>query len=112
MVLFGVWPSRDRLPYQKDVTESYRMAAEDVGADFVAVGEAWRIAWERDKQLPLYGTDQFHPSPLGSYVAALMFFERFTGRTAPGPESEALLRRLGVNADAMKILRDAAALAR
>ena len=27
-----------------------------------------------DKPLPLYGDDQFHPSPLGTYLAALVVF--------------------------------------
>ena len=111
VILFGVWPARDRLDFQKDVTDSYRLAAHDVGGEFVAVGDAWRRAWARDSKLPLYGPDQFHPSPLGSYVAALMFFERLTGRAGPEPDA-ATLRRLQVSPDAMKILRDAAAAAR
>ena len=111
-VLFGVWPSRDRLAFQKDVTESYRLAAQDVGGDVVPVGEAWRLAWERDPTLPLYGPDQFHPSAAGSYVAALMLFERLTGRIAPPLGPEDARRRLHLNAAALKVLHDAAALAK
>jgi hypothetical protein len=112
VMLFGVWPARDRLGFQKDVTDSYRLAAKDVGGEVVPVGEAWRLAWRRDAQLPLYAADQFHPSPLGTYVAALMFFERFAGRPAPEPDAEATRRLRGATADSVKIVRDAAAAAR
>ena len=84
ILLYGVWPPRERLKYQADVTESYRLAAVDTGGELVAVGEAWRLAWEKDAQLPLYGPDGFHPSPLGTYIAAMVFFEKLTGRSASG----------------------------
>ena len=108
VMLFGVWPSRDRLAFQEDVTESYRLAAKDVDGEMVPVGEAWRLAWQRDPQLPLYGPDQFHPSPLGSYVAAVMFFERLTGRPAP----EDVPREVPAPPAIAKILRDATARAK
>jgi hypothetical protein len=41
-------------------------------------GEAWRAAWRRDPELKLYGKDGFHPSILGSYLAALVVFDRLT----------------------------------
>ena len=45
---------------------------------------AWRAAWRRDQLLGLYGADGFHPSPIGTYLAALVFFERLTGRSVLG----------------------------
>jgi hypothetical protein len=45
-------------------------------------GEAWRAAWAEDPALPLYGPDGFHPSPLGTYLAALVVYEGITGHDA------------------------------
>ena len=37
-----------------------------------------------DPALSLYGPDGFHPSPTGSYLAALVMFERITGKSPIG----------------------------
>jgi hypothetical protein len=80
----------------------------------VAVGEGWRAAWRRDASLPLYNGDDFHPSPMGSYLGALMFAQRLTGRSpvgAPSPASstEPALRDVRVTDRELRILQDAAA---
>lgn len=98
VVLYGVWPPRDRLAYLPDVMRSYRQAAEDVNGRLVAVGDAWSAAWARDPSLPLYSGDNFHPSPAGTYVAAVMFVEALTGRSlsALTPEARRALVPAGV----------------
>jgi hypothetical protein len=78
--MLAVWPSATRRGDFDRVAESYRGAADLIGGDLFPVGEAWRAAWARDPALPLYGPDGFHPSPLGSYLAALVIFEALTGR--------------------------------
>jgi len=40
--------------------------------------------------LPLYGADAFHPSPLGSALAAVVIVEALTGRAVPEPALTAL----------------------
>ena len=113
VILYSTWTSRNRLNYMDDVLESYRLAAEDVGGGLVAVGEGWRAAWKRDPTLPLYADDQFHPSPMGTYLAALMFFEYFTGRSpvgVPPPNSkEKALHKVSVTPEQLKVLQDSAA---
>ena len=37
-------------------------------------GDAWLAAWRRDPDLRLYGPDGFHPTVLGSYLAALVIY--------------------------------------
>ena len=60
----------------------------------VPVGEGWRAAWRQDPSLPLYAPDQFHPSPMGTYLAALMFFQHLTGKSVVGlPPPERPTRR-------------------
>ncbi len=113
IVIFGVWPARDRLTFQDAVTESHRLAAEDVKGELVAAGEGWRAAWQLDAALPLYAADQFHPSPMGSYLAALMFFQHFTGKSAiglPMPDTKiTAFKDLKISAAQLEVLQQAAA---
>lgn len=80
--LFMVWPDASRLAFFDAVRESYRQAAQAVNGVFMPAGEAWRAVWAKDPFLALYGGDGYHPSRLGTYVAALAIFERITGRDA------------------------------
>jgi hypothetical protein len=82
--LYMVWPSRARSFDFDGVSESYRMAADRVQGLLLPAGDAWRAAWRMDPTLPLYGPDGFHPSPTGSYLAALVMFERITGKSPIG----------------------------
>ena len=72
--LYMVWPSTARFFDFDRVRDSYRMAAESVNGRFLAAGETWRAAWARQADLALYGSDGFHPSPLGTYAAAVTIF--------------------------------------
>ena len=114
VVMYGVWPPRVRLEALDAVTRSYTRAAADADGSLVAVGEGWRAAWRRDASLPLYGADDFHPSPLGTYVAALMFVERLTGRTpiglpAPGGSGAPALFAVRVGQRQLRQVQEAAA---
>jgi hypothetical protein len=80
--LYEVWPTRDR-PFDVDgVRESYRTAAQRVNGDFYPAGTAWQEAWKRDSSLVLYDADGLHPSATGSFLAALVMYERLTGKDA------------------------------
>jgi hypothetical protein len=78
--LYMVWPAKGRLGDFDRVSESYRLAAADVHGILLAAGDAWREAWKRDPALPLYAADEFHPSSLGSYLAALVIYQGLSGR--------------------------------
>jgi hypothetical protein len=80
--MFAVWPPWPRREDFNAVTDSYRQAAEAIGAIVLPVGEAWRAAWRRDQGLPLYAADDVHPSPLGSYLGALVICSALGGRPA------------------------------
>jgi hypothetical protein len=69
--LYAVWPEADRFNAFADVSTSYRLAAGDIGALFIPVGDSWLETWSRIPDAPLYGRDLFHPSIAGSYVAAV-----------------------------------------
>ena len=90
-IMYGVWPEYDRSFDFPRVTESYRQAADAIGALFAPAGEAWLNAWARDSTLPLYAADDFHPSTMGTYLAALTVFERIYGRTPIGVQTSAVV---------------------
>jgi len=80
--LYMVWPSVARSFDFDGVSDSYQTAAAQASALLFPAGEAWRAAWRRDSTLALYGPDAFHPSPLGSYLAALVIFEQLADKHA------------------------------
>jgi hypothetical protein len=100
-----VWPSRERFGDFDGVRASYTNAAKDVNGLLLPAGDAWRAAWRRDAHLALYGADNFHPSPLGSYLAALVIVHRLTGGL---PSSPLRLGSLELTSRQAALLRDAA----
>jgi hypothetical protein len=77
-----VWPIVGVGPPFDDVRVSFQMAADAVSGTFLPAGEAWRAALRADSTLSLYGSDGFHPSPIGTFLAALEIYERITGHDA------------------------------
>jgi hypothetical protein len=77
-----VWPAKDNIGAFDAVRLSYQAAAQAVDGLFLPAGEAWRAAWAADPSLALYGPDGFHPSQLGTFLAALVIFEGITQRNA------------------------------
>ena len=81
--LYMVWPSQARRGDFAGVSQSYAAAAKAVNGLLLPAGDAWRAAWAIDPKLALYGPDGFHPSPMGSYLAALMIHARLFNETPP-----------------------------
>jgi pimeloyl-ACP methyl ester carboxylesterase len=110
--LYAVWPDRSRAAFFERVSDSYRLAAERVDGLYLPAGEAWLAAWRRDSTLALYDGDDFHPSVMGTYVAALVIYGRLTGRTPVGLPAR-LRTPAGVEVEippaAARLLQDAAA---
>jgi hypothetical protein len=80
--LYMVWPAAEDSANFDRVRLSFQQAACSTNGVFWPAGEAWRAAWRADPGLALYGPDRFHPSPLGTYLAALVMYERITGKDA------------------------------
>jgi hypothetical protein len=100
--MLTVWPERARSYAFPAVVRSYRAAAVAARATLLPAGPAWLSAWRRAPRLALYGPDDFHPSVLGSTLAALVVYARLTG-TPPSAVP------LPFNARTTRILRQAAA---
>ena len=89
VALYEVWPdstwSADRFVADFDrVRDSYALAAKDAGGLFLPAGEAWRTAWAAHPLFKFYGPDEFHPSPEGSYLAALTIVGAVSGKSVAG----------------------------
>lgn len=100
--LYMVWPDRTRLDFFDDVSLSYRTAAAAADAELFPAGDAWRAAWNEKPSLALYGPDDFHPSVMGTYLAALTIYRGLTDRDPPS------LSGLGISAEDDAILQRAA----
>ena len=74
-VIYMVWPAEERLEFIDSVIASHRAVADSIHALLVPAGEAWKMAFEKDEDVGLYDVDAFHPSPLGTYLVALTFYE-------------------------------------
>ena len=83
-VLYMVWPSSDRREDFRGVSDSYRQAAREVDGILCPVGDAWQKARKRDPSLELYSADGLHPTPAGSYLAALVIYTQLYGESLTG----------------------------
>ncbi|HVF38453.1 MAG TPA: hypothetical protein VM939_01045, partial [Gemmatimonadaceae bacterium] len=89
---------------------SSQLAAEAVGGVFMPVGEAWRQALIANSQLSLYGPDGYHPGELGTYLAALVIYEKITGKDARNLPAQAIAggRSLVVDEATVRLLQTTA----
>jgi hypothetical protein len=79
IALYAPWPWKSRSQDFPRVSDSYRLASKDVEGLFFAAGDAWLAAWRRDPAIRLYGSDDFHPSAAGTYLAALTIYSGIYG---------------------------------
>lgn len=108
--LFMVWPAAANDWTFDGVRTGYRNAALEVNGMFIPAGEAWRTAWAADSTLRLYGADDFHPSTLGTYLAAAVHFEMIYDRPATDLPDVAYVdgARMGWTAATVQALQTAA----
>jgi hypothetical protein len=86
-MLFMNWGYRDGV-FEGDTFEAMQTALADgftelgaeLGADLAPVGLAWLEALRRRPGLELWKRDGRHPSELGSYLTACVFYAALTGR--------------------------------
>lgn len=84
VALYMVWPDASRDAARDSVRDAYTNAAAAVDGILAPAGEVWRAAWRHDPALALYGEDNFHPSRLGSYAAALSIYHQISGNSPVG----------------------------
>lgn len=74
--LYMVWPSTARQFDFAGVSTSYTAAARAVNGLLLPAGDAWRKVLRDHGDLALYSEDGLHPTFAGSYLAALVIYQR------------------------------------
>lgn len=70
----------DFIPGMYDKTNAlYASLAQESGAEVVPVGQAWHSLATAAPGIVLYASDRSHPSPLGTYFSALVFYQALFG---------------------------------
>lgn len=72
---YMVWPSRTYYHTFDGVIKNHQDAASINDAILLPVGEVWKDYFDRSNNFQYYGPDGFHPSLLGSKVAARVIVE-------------------------------------
>ena len=82
-ILFMPWAYRDGFPMsgladyqemQAEVANAYLEIADELDLRVAPVGLAWQDVLQHEPQLDMWQIDGSHPSPLGSYLAASVFY--------------------------------------
>lgn len=70
----GGFPGDSYAAMQDRIDETYREVAGEIAAPLAPVGMAWAEALRRRPTIDLWLADDHHPSLLGSYLAACVFY--------------------------------------
>lgn len=83
-VLYTTW-ARDFNPLmQNEISAGYEQLAQKHGLRNALAGEVWEDIRQLRPELELFDPDGSHPSPVGSYVNAVIFYCLLTGESAQG----------------------------
>lgn len=83
-VLFMTWARQHFPEMQAGLARVYTALAQEIGARVAPVGLAWEAALAADPSLALHTEDKSHPTSLGSYLAACVFYATFFGESPVG----------------------------
>ena len=84
ILLYVTWPRRDTPHTSGVIAATYAKLADSLGATLVPVGAAWTAMREESPASELYIDDGSHPSPIGTYLAANVFYRVLYGKPAIG----------------------------
>ncbi len=80
--IFSTWMYNGISNYNYDVLDPIQNALQPVvdktGAVMVPIDQAFRIFQKRYPTIPIFMSDNKHPSPVGTYLAACVYFRIFT----------------------------------
>jgi hypothetical protein len=76
-VLYMTW-ARQHIPEMiDDLADAYISLAKKINAKVAPVGIAWKNALDANPELILHTEDKSHPTPIGSYLTACIFYSTF-----------------------------------
>jgi hypothetical protein len=87
---------------QARLDATYEQLSADLSATLAPVGRAWALVRQTHPEIVLYEIDGSHPSALGTYLAACVFYDVLFGGRATGAGNP------GLDPAQVKILQEAA----
>ena len=66
------------------IQDALQPVADKTGAVMVPIDQAFRTIQKRHPNIPIFMSDNKHPSPVGTYLAACVYFRIFTGESPLG----------------------------
>jgi len=86
--IYATWMYKGISNNNYDVIDPIQHALKPVvdktGAVMVPIDQAFRIFQQRYPTIPIFMSDNKHPSPVGTYLAACVYFKIFTGESPLG----------------------------
>ena len=73
-IFYMTWANRTRPDTQQGLAEAYAKMARKLGAILSPVGLAWEAVHREQPDVELYHRDGRHANPVGSYLAACVFY--------------------------------------
>jgi hypothetical protein len=72
IAMYMVWPGKSETDHFTNIAGAFRAAAQETHGAFIPAGNAWKFLLDRKHGDALYGDDDFHPSPRGAVLSALV----------------------------------------
>ena len=66
------------------IQDALQPVADKTGAVMVPIDQAFRTLQKKHPNIPIFMSDNKHPSPVGTYLAACVYFRIFTGESPLG----------------------------
>jgi hypothetical protein len=83
-IVWAIWPEQGKQTDWEALILAYKKIAQDNGAVFVPASASWLLALKERPNLPLWDADRFHPSSMGGYACACVFYAVLTGKSPVG----------------------------
>jgi hypothetical protein len=83
-IFYLTWARQNAPESQAALTDAYQKIAKELNAIVAPVGLAWESALKKNPRLTLHIQDKSHPTPMGSYLAACVFYAAIYGKTPVG----------------------------
>jgi len=73
-IFYMTWAGKRRPETQKIITDAYKQIAKELDAILAPVGVAWENCQKKNSDINLFHKDGRHANPMGSYLAACVFY--------------------------------------
>ncbi len=83
-LLYLTWSRRNAPQNQAVLTKAYRDIAHELHLTVAPVGLAWQQTWSTYPATPLYQDDGSHPTSIGSYLTACVFYATIYHKSPEG----------------------------